>query len=81
MAADDVGREALRLAAALPVAVAQVVLGAGVLIARALRGRLASLLPWTEDAPAPRHHAGRVKEHARAAERAARASGLLRRDR
>ena len=77
----DVGREGLRLIATLPVAVAYVALGAGVLIARTLRDYVARLLPAGEETPAPRHHAGRVRDHVQAAERAARASGLLRRDR
>ena len=57
-------------------------LGASVVVGRGLFHLVSKLLPSWEAAPTPRHHAGRVREHARAAERAARASRLLsRRDR
>jgi hypothetical protein len=64
-----------------PVVIAVTALGAGAVAGRGLL-RLASRLFASCAAPAPRHHAGRVRERARAAEQAARASGLLsRRDR
>jgi len=64
-----------------PVVIAVTALGAGVVAGRGLL-RLASRLLPSCAAPPPRHHAGRVRERARAAEQAARASGLLsRRDR
>ncbi len=64
-----------------PVVIAVTALGAGVVAGRGLLRLASSLLPSCAT-PAPRHHAGRVRERARAAEQAARASGLLsRRDR
>ena len=53
-------------------------LGAGVLVGREL-ARLASplLSGWGAGTPPTRHHAGRISESAKAAEQAARASGLL----
>src|SRR5438093_4804739 len=64
-----------------PVVIAVTALGAGVVAGRGLLRLASGLLPSCA-APAPRHHAGRVRERARAAEQAARASGLLsRRDR
>ena len=59
-----------------PFVVAVTALGAGVVAGRGLL-RLASKAFASCAAPAPRHHAGKVRERARAAEEAARASGLL----
>jgi len=70
----------VRLAAAAvraPVVVGVTALGAGVVVCRELLRLVSSLLPSWGAAPSPRHHAGRVRERARAAEQAARASGLL----
>src|SRR3989442_12459234 len=59
-----------------PVVIAVTALGAGVVAGRGLL-RLASRLLPSCATPAPRHHAGRVRERARAADQAAGASGCL----
>ena len=89
MAANDARREGVRIASrlasavvAMPVQAGYAVLGAVVVMGRELVRLVSSVLPLGADRPTPRHHKRRVRESAEAAERAARASGLLsRRDR
>jgi hypothetical protein len=70
-------------AARVPLAIGFTALGAGVVVGRGLFDLLSRLLPFLGvGGSTPRHHAGRIRERARAAGQAARASGLLsRRDR
>jgi len=59
---------------------AVLVLGTGVIVARSLAGIVTRWLPSvTSSAPEPHHNAGRVHEQVKAAQRAARAAGVLRR--
>ena len=65
-------------AARAPVAIVYTVVGAGVVVGRGLLRLVSSLVPFRAgEAATPRHDARRVREHAIAAEQAARASGLL----
>jgi hypothetical protein len=68
-------------AACLPADVAVAILGAGVLVSRFLAAQAAGLFPSGNDVPAGRHDVEKVRERARAAQQAARASGLLSRRR
>ena len=59
---------------------ALLVLGTGVVVARSLAGVVTRWLPsLMSSAPEPQHNAGRVHEQVKAAQRAARAAGVLRR--
>ena len=65
-------------AARAPVVIGYTVVGAGLVVGRGLLRLVSSLLPFGGgEASTPRHDAKRVRERAIAAERAARASGLL----
>jgi hypothetical protein len=67
-----------RLAVGVPRVVVLTSLGAGVVLSRRLGALVAGLRPWlVPEAPPPRHDTGRVRDRARAAMQAARASGLL----
>jgi hypothetical protein len=59
----------------VPAAIGFTAIGAGVVVGRAMIRMASSILPAPR--PETRHHAGRVREGAAAAEKAARASGLL----
>ena len=65
-------------AAGVSVVIGFTVLGASVVMGRGLISLVSRLFPRA-GGPTPRHHAGRVHEQARAAERAARAAGVLKR--
>jgi len=52
-------------------------LGAGVLVGRFLAEQASGMFPPVNDAPTGRHDVEKVRERARAAQQAARASGLL----
>ena len=59
---------------------AVLVLGTGVIVARTVAGVVIRWLPsLTSGAPEPQHNAGRVHEQVKAAQRAARAAGVLKR--
>jgi len=59
---------------------AVIVLGVAVVAARSLRGLVSSALGSRGGGtPEPRHNEGRVREQVKAAQRAARAAGVLRR--
>ena len=74
----DVALVVSAAAARAPVAIVYTVVGAGVVVGRGLLRLVSSLLPFGGgEASTPRHDAKRVRERAIAAERAARASGLL----
>jgi hypothetical protein len=60
---------------AVPRAIGFTAVGAGVVIGRVVLRIVSSMLPSSK--PVTRHHAGRVREGAAAAGKAARASGLL----
>ena len=77
----DVILELTAYAARLPVRIGFTVLGAGVVVGRRLIDVLSGVLCLGADAAPPRHDAGKVHERARAAQEAARASGLLSRPR
>ena len=65
-------------AARAPVVIGYTVVGAGVVVGRGLLRLVSSLVSFSAgEAVTPRHDARRVREHAIAAEQAARASGLL----
>jgi len=65
-------------AARAPVVIVYTVVGAGVVVGRGLLRLVLSLVSFSAgEAVTPRHDARRVREHAIAAEQAARASGLL----
>jgi len=74
-------RQMAAVAANVPTAVALTILGAGVVVGRAVVAVLSGLLPLPrdDDEPAGRHHAGRVRDQVRAAKQAARSAGVLRR--
>lgn len=57
-----------------------IVLGASIVAVRSLADVVARWLPsLASGAPEPRHNEGRVREQVKAAQRAARAAGVLRR--
>ena len=65
----------------LPADVGLTILGAGVLVTRFFAEQVAGLFPSGNDTPTGRHDVEKVRERARAAQQAARASGLLSRRR
>jgi hypothetical protein len=76
--ARDLILEATALAARAAVAIGFTVLGAGVVVVRRLLSVASTLLPsCAAEAPTGRRQARKIRERAVAAQRAARASGLL----
>ena len=72
-------RDIVAAAARISAAAGLTVLGAGVVVGRSLIGLVSGWLPQVRaGAPEPRHRAGRVHEQVEAAQRAARAAGVLR---
>jgi len=68
-------------AASVSAGIGLTVLGAGIQVGRFLADQVSGLLPSRNQTPGPRHDAGKVRERAKAAQQAARASGLLSRRR
>jgi hypothetical protein len=68
-------------AAGMPADIGLAILGAGVLVGRFLAEQASGLFPRGDGAPTARHDVEKVRERARAAQQAARASGLLSRRR
>ena len=64
-------------AARVPAVIGFTVLGAGVVAGKGLVGLVSALLPLPSETPGPRDGTGKVRERAKAAQQAARASGLL----
>ena len=74
---DGLWGAALRASADIGLAI----LGAAILVGRFLAEHTSGLFPPEDDAPSGRHDVEKVRERARAAQQAARASGLLSRRR